>query len=222
MYDDQDTSNVRVSPTLKGTVVSRGTAVCGRGTARCAATGATISPSASTPSAQPALPPRPREPPFRAPRQTPACSYLTVGAPARHKRKLPFSCVSRRRHTRAPLRRRPHRAGRRPGSGSPAPASATAAARIAPLSRKARRNRPSVSAGRIFGAMPPPMNTPPVRHRAQRQVAGFGAVGVDEQLERVDAAGAAPLERRRGDLRRRVRVARSSSTATHGAVCVTR
>ena len=72
------------------------------------------------------------------------------------------------------------------------------------LARNARMNVPVVSAGRIFGAMPPPTNSAAGRHRPQREVARLRAVGLDEHVERFDAAGAAPLERGRRDRRRRV------------------
>ena len=39
---------------------------------------------------------------------------------------------------------------------------ASSSASSGALARNARMNTPVVSAGRIFGAMPPPMNTPPV------------------------------------------------------------
>ncbi len=64
-------------------------------------------------------------------------------------------------------------------------------------------NAPVVSAGRIFGAMPPPMNTPPVATVRSAKLPGLGAVGFDEDAQRLDAAGAASGQGRRRDRRRR-------------------
>ena len=65
--------------------------------------------------------------------------------------------------------------------------------------------------------MPPPTNRPPVDTRPQREVAGLGAVRLDEHVERLDAAGAAALERRRRDRRRRVGIVEVDAGRARGA-----
>ena len=88
------------------------------------------------------------------------------------------------------------------------------------FSRNARMKRPSVSAGRIFGAMPPPTNSAAGRHDAQREVAGFRAVGLDEHLERFDTAS-----QRRSSAAAAIAAGASrlsrSSTPRHAPACVT-
>ena len=90
------------------------------------------------------------------------------------------------------------------------------------LARNARMNTPFVRAGRIFGAMPPPMNTPPVAMRAKREVAGFRAVGLDEHVQRFGAAAAPAAERSRRKCGRGAGGAEIDRRLHTRPVCVTR
>ena len=74
------------------------------------------------------------------------------------------------------------------------------------FARNARKKTPVVSAGRIFGAMPPPMKTPPVATVLRREVAGFGAIRTDEQVERIGAPSARAGQPRCRNLRRRIHI----------------
>ena len=58
--------------------------------------------------------------------------------------------------------------------------------------------------------------------RPERQVAGFGAVCLDEHLQRLDAAGATPIEGGCRNGRRCVGIARDRSMPRTGTRCVTR
>ena len=72
------------------------------------------------------------------------------------------------------------------------------------LSRKASRKPGQCSAGRMRGAMPPPMNTPARGEPAERQVASLAAVGRHEERQGLVAPLAAALEPCRGDRGRQI------------------
>ena len=59
------------------------------------------------------------------------------------------------------------------------------------LARNARMNAPVVSAGRIFGAMPPPTNTPPVAIVRSARFPASAPYASTNDVQRLDAAGAA-------------------------------
>ena len=66
------------------------------------------------------------------------------------------------------------------------------------FARNASMNAPDSSAGRIFGAMPPPTYTPAVATIRSARLPASAPYAATNMLERLDALRAALLERRLG------------------------